>query len=362
MDYCAGVAALNRNDLQTAQAKSEEVGKLAQSAEQRHSALDAVLEREGHFAEATGRLRKALAMSPGDASAQLNLAGVYEQSGSPGNAVALYANAEEEALARKQQLPPGVLAACARMLSAAGRSEPATARMRQAVAGLPSNAQLRDALGRFYAQGHDWQRAEQQFSAAIQLRPDFATAHLHLGLVFEAEHKPGAVDELSKVYEQAPENAQLALMVGQAVADAGHDEQAVPILERARALEPRSSKAAYHRTDQRACRQACGCRGWHHFDAFPSLMYFSVQRWLVWFRIAASATVEGRAEHLYRSSRCFRWHAEADAANYLGCAVVRISSYVSQPTSFDTAGSLRSGRVSWGVWKTEFPTPLAHGE
>src|SRR5271163_2330495 len=51
-DYREGVAALNRNDLRTAQAKFEEVVRLAPTAEQGHSALGAVLEREGQMAAA----------------------------------------------------------------------------------------------------------------------------------------------------------------------------------------------------------------------------------------------------------------------------------------------------------------------
>lgn len=44
-----GLAALNQNDLQTAQSKFEDVARLAPSLEQGHSALGAVLVREGRL-------------------------------------------------------------------------------------------------------------------------------------------------------------------------------------------------------------------------------------------------------------------------------------------------------------------------
>src|ERR1700756_2325871 len=85
-DYREGVEALNHNDLKTAELKFEAVVRLAPSAEQGHSALGAVLVREGRWAAGTRELEKALAIKPGDSAAQLNLAMVYAQSGSPSKA------------------------------------------------------------------------------------------------------------------------------------------------------------------------------------------------------------------------------------------------------------------------------------
>ena len=90
-DYRAGVAALNRNDLKTAQTDFANVVRLAPSAEQGHSALGAVLVRLGHASEGIRELEKALAMNPSDSSAQLNLALTYQQSGQSGKALPLFA-------------------------------------------------------------------------------------------------------------------------------------------------------------------------------------------------------------------------------------------------------------------------------
>jgi len=245
VDYREGVAALNRNDLQTAKAKFAEVVRLAPSAEQGHSALGAVLEREGQISAAIAELQSALAIKPDDTTAQLNLAAAYEQAGAPAKAAQLYARAAASARSQNHPLAAGVLAAYARVLAATGQGAAAIARMKEAVAQQPRNAELHDDLGSLYAQAQDWPHAEQAFSEAIRLKPDSAAAHLHLGFVLQAEQKPDAVQEWQQAYKLAPENASLALIVGKALADAGQDEQALPLLEHAHELAAQSTDSAY---------------------------------------------------------------------------------------------------------------------
>jgi tetratricopeptide (TPR) repeat protein len=244
-DYREGVAALNRNDLRTAHAKFAEVVRLAPSAEQGHSALGAVLEREGQIPGAIAELERALAIKPDDAAAQLNLAAAYEQTGAAAKAVPLYARAVASAHAQKLPVAAGVLAAYARALAATGQGAAAIARMREAVAQQPGNAQQRDDLGSLYAQARDWPHAERAFSEAIRLQPELAAAHLHLGFVFQAEQKPQAAHEWLQAYKLEPGNASLALLAGKALAEAGQDEQALPILAHAHALAAQSTDASY---------------------------------------------------------------------------------------------------------------------
>jgi protein O-GlcNAc transferase len=244
-EYREGVTALNRNDLATAQSKFEDVVRLAPSAEQGHAGLGAVLQREGQMKAAIAEYEKALAIKPADTSEQLNLAAAYEQSGAPDKAVALYAKAAAAARAQQKPLPSAVLALYARALAASGQSAAAIARMKEAAAQQPRNPQLHDDLGTLYAQVKDWSHAEQEFSAATRLKPDFAAAHLHLGFVYQAEQKPDAVQEWLEAYKLAPQDPGVALIVGKALSDAGQDEQAEPILERAHELAPESTAAAY---------------------------------------------------------------------------------------------------------------------
>jgi protein O-GlcNAc transferase len=244
-DYREGVAALNQGDLKTAQAKFEAVTRLAPSAERGHVALGAVLVREGQWTSGTHELEKALALKPGDSEAQTNLAMVYAQTGAAAKALPLFAKVEAQANAEGRRIPGTVLAAYARSLAATGQTDGAISRMNEAVAQDAGNAELHDELGSLYAQMREWDRAEEQFSNAIRLRGDFALAHLHMGFVYQAERKPDASREWIRAHELAPKDERIALNVGKALADAGDDERAVPILEDARSLDPKSTAAEY---------------------------------------------------------------------------------------------------------------------
>jgi len=244
-DYRAGVAALNRNDLKTAQTDFANVVRLAPSAEQGHSALGAVLVRLGKTSEGIRELEKALSMKPGDSSAQQNLALAYQQSGQSAKALPFFAKVEATAKGEKRPLAISILVPYAQALAGANQFQAATGKMKEAVALEPRNAELQDELGSLYAQRLDWADAEQAFAAAISLKPDFATAHLHLGLTFKAEDKPAVVDELAKAYQLDPKNSVVALEYGRALASAGQDTQAIPVLEQAIKAAPSSITAEY---------------------------------------------------------------------------------------------------------------------
>jgi tetratricopeptide (TPR) repeat protein len=244
-DYREGVAALNRNELQTAQSKFESVVRLAPKAEQGHAALGAVLVREGQWSAGTRELEKALAIMPGDGAAQLNLAMVYAETGESKKAIPLFSKLQASAAAEKHPLAASVLSAYARAQAATGQTSAAITTMHEAVAQDARNPELHDELGTLYALKEDWEPAERQFSEAIRLKDGFATAHLHLGFVYQAEQKPEAASELMRAYEIAPDDASIALAVGKALGDAGNDERAAPILEHAVELDQKSPAAAY---------------------------------------------------------------------------------------------------------------------
>ena len=244
-DYREGVEALNHNDLKAAQSKFEEVIRLAPAAEQGHSALGAVLVREGQWEVGTRELEKALALKPGDTAAQLNLAMTYAQSGAPSKAIPLFQKLDAAARSAQHPLSATVLAVYARSLAQSGQTRRAAVEMKAAVAQESRNAELHDELGSLLAMEKDWAPAEQEFSEAIRLKDGFANAHLHLGVVLAAEQKPGAVEECSRAYALAPDDPAIALGAGKAVADAGRDSAAAPILEHAVALQPKSTEAQY---------------------------------------------------------------------------------------------------------------------
>lgn len=244
-DYRAGVAALSRNDLRAARGDFENVVRLAPAAEQGHSALGAVLIRTGEPAAGIRELEKALAMHPGDASAQQNLALAYEQIGHAARALPWFAKVEANARAQKLPLSPEFLAAYARSLAAAHQLSAAAATMKQAMAKAPQNAEFADELGSIYAQEQDWPNAQQAFHTALQINPQMAMVHFHLGMTFEAQQQPGAAAELKQAYALAPGNAAIAFSYAQSLTRSGDDRDAIPVLERALQLDPSSNDAAY---------------------------------------------------------------------------------------------------------------------
>ena len=244
-DYREGVAALSRNDLTTAKSKFEMVVKLAPAAEQGHSALGAVLVSVGQTGAGIAELQKALSIDPGDNSAQINLAMAYEQTGASAKALPLFAKLESTAHSQGKPLSFSVLAAYIRALAATGESTVAISKMKEAIAQDPHSPELHDELGSLYAQAHQWDLAEHEFYEAIGLNTGFAEAHLHLGFVLQAENKPGAASEWIKAYNLAPKDLRIAMTAAKALADAGDDKQAVPILEQVHRLQPRSTAVTY---------------------------------------------------------------------------------------------------------------------
>ena len=154
-DYREGVEALNRNDLETAQSKFEAVMRLAPAAEQGHSALGAVLVREGQWAAGTRELERAFAIKPSDSAAQLNLAMVYAQSGAPTRR--RFRFFRKLKLKRERQASSADGNSLMRIRSIArrqsGKHKRAITEMKAAVAQEDRNAELHDELGSLYAIG-----------------------------------------------------------------------------------------------------------------------------------------------------------------------------------------------------------------
>ena len=244
-DYREGLAALNRGDLPDAEAKFTAVTRLVPTIAQGHSALGAVLLREGRREEGTRELERAVQLKPGDTEAQTSLALVYAQNGQSAKALPLFTSMETAAKTQGRALTTSVLLEYAKALAAAGRLSAALTRMNEAVTREPQNAEMRDELGSLYAQQRDWTHAEREFTDAIRLKDHLAIAHLHLGYVYQAEQNPRAVDEWTRAADLAPTDATLVLMAGKAIAEAGQDDRAAPVLERAVAFAPKSTDAKY---------------------------------------------------------------------------------------------------------------------
>jgi tetratricopeptide (TPR) repeat protein len=244
-DYRQGVAAFSRNDLQTARQHFQNVVRLAPETEPGHLMLGFVLAKLGRTTEAIPELEKALALNPNDNDARMNLALAYEQTNSPAKAIPHFVKLDEAMRAQGHALPPPALAAYIRALDATKQWSEANSKMLAAVAADPQNADLHDQCGSLYLQQHDWTKAQQQFAEAIRLKPDFATAHLHLGLALRAAGQMGAGAEFQKAYDLAPQNPAFIAEVASALIATGQSEQAIPILQRALEMSPKSPALMY---------------------------------------------------------------------------------------------------------------------
>lgn len=243
--YQAGLAAMSRNDPQAALKNFQEVTRLAPSAEAGHSMAGFVLARLGRYHEAVPELERAVALKPDDSDARMNLAMAYEQVGSPAKAVSQFAQLDSAARSQGRNLPAASLAAYAHCLAATKQWDAAAAKFSAAASADPRNAELHDEFGTFDALRQDWPRAEEQFVEAVRLKPDFAMAHLHLGVALQALGQPSALAELREAYRLAPQNPTMASELGKTLALSGHDDQAIPILEHALKLAPKSPAASY---------------------------------------------------------------------------------------------------------------------
>ncbi len=254
--YRAGTAALNQHDLATAQSDFEKALRLVPSAEPAHVALGIVLANSGHLQAAIHEYQLALALRKSDATAQLNLAIAYQQAGEPAKAIALFTQMESEARLRHQSLTAPILSAYARALAASGNLSQAAVEMKAAIHADPRNPQLHDDLGSIDAQQKSWDTARVEFATAVQLNPQLATFHLHLGLALQALNQPDSMHELQQAHTLAPDNPAIALELGKAYASENDDAQAIPLFQQVLDQNPQSIDAmtqlalAYQRSNR----------------------------------------------------------------------------------------------------------------
>jgi tetratricopeptide (TPR) repeat protein len=245
--FHAGYAAVQNGDLAAAREDFQRVVQLAPEIPEGHGALGSVLLQLGRPALAVPELEEALAMKPGDRTTQTNLAVAYEETGAYDKSLALFRALDRDAA---EPITGSAAISYVRALSATGSADAALARMQRAVAaaaaGSEDAAELRDALGSLYAQRRDWPAAESQFQQALADDPNFAAAHLHLGVTLAAEGRAAdSIRELTTASQLAPNDASAQLELGRALIAAGQDDQALPTLQEAVKLAPDLLDAKY---------------------------------------------------------------------------------------------------------------------
>ncbi len=245
--FHAGYAAVESGDLAAARDDFQKVVQLAPEIPEGHSALGSVLVQLGQPALAIPELERSLAMKADDRTTQTNLAVAYEETQAYDKSLTLFGALDKDV---SDPLPATALISYVRALSATGSADLGMARMQKAVAdaapGSADAATLHDTLGSLEAQRQNWPAAETQFQQALAIDPNFAAAHLHLGVTLAAEGRASdAIRELTTASQLAPSNAAAQLELGRALISAGQDDQAIPILQRAIELAPDFLDAKY---------------------------------------------------------------------------------------------------------------------
>jgi tetratricopeptide (TPR) repeat protein len=248
--YQAGTAAAANNDFKTAEAHFEKVVRLVPQIEEGHSALGAVLAHLGKLPQAIKELETALKLKPDDISAQTNLALAYEQTGANQRAIVLFKSVEADTQRKpaadvSHALPAFFLAAYARSLAATGQLQEAVAKMKIASSESPKSAELHDALGSLHGQQRSWPSAVSEFQEAIRLNPQFAAAHMHLGMALLAEQQTAVAIEELTVASQLAESAAVFTELGNAHVANNEDDKAIVEFQRAINLDSAYTEAKY---------------------------------------------------------------------------------------------------------------------
>jgi tetratricopeptide (TPR) repeat protein len=229
--YNLGVALWYRGDRDRGIAELRESTRLDPAAGASYAFLGAALRDAKDAAGARVSLQRAIALLPPTAAVYIDLAIVYARAGDVGHALG--------------QFEAGL------NLPASGTPAPdwaeAAASLRAALAaGSPSadaHHVLGRLLGRLGAAGAD---VTAQFREAIRIRPDFAAAHNHLGLVLLQEgDDAGAIAALREAVRLDPDYADAHANLGAALTptDAA---AAIGELERAIALAPTAISAQFN--------------------------------------------------------------------------------------------------------------------
>jgi TolB-like protein/Flp pilus assembly protein TadD len=156
----------------------------------------------------------------------------------------------EAAFRRALELSPGDASAhhwYALFLSALGRHQEAEAHVQEARQLDPLSLIIRVAAARVLQFARDFDRAIEHCREALELEPGYAEAHFNLGMC--CLHKsmyPEAIDELEKAVALSGERPLFLAVLGNALARSGRTDEAQGILVRLRALsqaQPVSSTA-----------------------------------------------------------------------------------------------------------------------
>jgi tetratricopeptide (TPR) repeat protein len=140
-------------------------------------------------------------------------------------------------------------------LFAAGRSDAAALRYREAIRLYAGNAQAHHNLGALYAQQGDLVRARPHYEQAVRISPQAAQSHVNLARTLaELGDLPGAVESYRAALRLSGERADLHAEMGRVLEAQGDLDAAIESFERALRLDPGLDQARRSLARARAAR------------------------------------------------------------------------------------------------------------
>ncbi len=195
----------------------------------------------GDFQRAEVRYRAAVALLPRNGATRLNLGGLLARDGR-------FIEAAEQYRAALAAEPANATAhtRLGALLIAQGQLSEAIAMLSRAVALAPNDAHTRCLLGEAYAAAGAGADAEAHYRAATQLAPDEPEAWHRLANHLVAIGRPDVAIEAFAVAAECGGGAPVLRDYGGLLTVLGRDDEALTVLDRARALDPDDTQTALH--------------------------------------------------------------------------------------------------------------------
>ena len=133
-------------------------------------------------------------------------------------------------------------------LAATGKTSEAIEEYKKSLALNDSSSQAHNNLGSALAEVGKLDEALVEIQKAVELNPDNGSAHINLGHIIEVkgDHRPEAIEELTKGIELAPKSSDGHNIYGVILARMGKLDEAIVELQKAVDLAPKSAECRYN--------------------------------------------------------------------------------------------------------------------
>ena len=241
----SAVSFQNARQFEKAEGIYQKIVAIAPGWAEAQSNLASALQEQGKLWESVGHYEKALALKPGFAEIHYNLGNVLKDLDQLTEAAVRY----EKALALKPDYPEahnnlGIVRQQQKKL------DEAVAHYEQALALHPNYAEAHNNIGALFLEQRKVKRAAVHLGEALRLKPDYAEGHNNLGIALQQQRK---LEKAIQHYERAlvlnPDYAKTYNNLGAARKEEGKLGEATALYGKAIALKPDFAEAHYNRAE-----------------------------------------------------------------------------------------------------------------